>query len=303
MKWRVRVPASVANLGPGFDILALAVGLENEVMIENVDDPSVTVLAGLDAPEVLHDPARNLVSLGYIQACRRLGVTSNQCGAKFDCINRIPMGRGLGSSAAALVSGVLAAHLLHCGGRPDQDAVLTQAAALEGHPENVAAALLGGLVICAPDAPVSRIDVPEQLRVAFFVPETHSATAESRRAVPETFSRADAVFNAGRTALLVRAFVLEDLDALAVAMQDRWHQPYRARFFPATSEVIAAALAAGAYGASQSGAGSSVVALVSSTLETPVAEAMKTAATAAGVEGTTMLHPVRNYGATFEQAD
>jgi homoserine kinase len=303
MKWHIRVPASVANLGPGFDILALAVGLENEVVIEKVDDPSVTVVAGLDDPEVLQDHSRNLVSLGYIHSCRRLAVPANQVGAKFHCINRIPMGRGLGSSAAALVAGVLAAHLLHCGHRPDQDAVLTQAATLEGHPENVAAALLGGLVICAPDAPVARIDVPEQLRLVFFVPETHSATSESRRAVPETFSRADAVFNAGRTALLVRAFVLEDLDALAVAMQDRWHQPYRARFFPATSEIIAAALTAGAYGASQSGAGSSVVALVSPTLETPVSEAMKSAAAVAGVAGTTMVHPVRNYGATFELAD
>jgi homoserine kinase len=149
---------------------------------------------------------------------------------------------------------------------------------------------------------VSRIDVPEQVRVAFFVPELQSSTSESRRAVPETFSRQDAVFNAGRCALLVRALALEDLESLAVAMQDRWHQPYRARFFPATSEVIEGALSAGAYGAAQSGAGSSVVALVSPSREASVSDAMKTAAEAAGVVGTTMVHSVRNQGASFERS-
>ena len=302
MRWRVRIPASVANLGPGFDILALAIGLENEVVAEKVDGPAITISADDTVPEGVRDPGKNLVSVAYAQTCHDLGIASDRQGAKLNCVNRIPMGRGLGSSAAAIVSGVLVAHLLHCRPEVDHGAVLTQAAALEGHPENVAAALLGGLVICPPNAPVSRIDVPEQVRAAFFVPEAQSSTAESRLAVPESFSREDAVFNASRCALLVRALLLEDLDALSVAMEDRWHQPYRARYFPGTKEVIDAALFAGAYGAAQSGAGSSVVALVPSSREASVAGAMKSAGLAAGVPGTTMVHSVRNHGATFEHS-
>ncbi len=303
MRWRLAVPASVANLGPGFDILALAVGLENHVMVESTEGPAVSVDPGSEMPDVLRDPVTNMVTAAYIRTCEQLGVGREEFGASFTCVNRIPMGRGLGSSAAALVSGVLAAHLLHRQGSVDTASVLACAAALEGHPENVAAALLGGLVICAPEAPVSRITVSQDLRVVFFVPEKHSATSESRSAVPKTFSREDAVFNAGRCALLVRALLLDDVDSLAIAMQDRWHQPYRARFFPATGEVIDAALSAGAYGAAQSGAGSSVVALSSAAREALVAQAMEAAAEGAGVGGATMIHSVRNYGATVEQTE
>jgi homoserine kinase len=291
MRVRVAVPASVANLGPGFDILAMALQLQNDIRAEQRPGP-LTIDAGPDAPAELHDPQRNLVTIAYAGACTELGVTAT--GVHFTCVNRIPIGRGMGSSAAAALAGVLVATAFHQAPWDEND-VLERVSSLEGHRDNAAAALLGGLVICAPDAPAVQVALSDELRAVLFIPHTPFTTNESRQVVPATFSRADAIFNASRCALLVRALVIGDHAALGVAMQDRWHQDARFALMVGSREVVAAALAAGASGAALAGAGPSVIALTPLDPE-PIAVAMATAASNAGVTGGTMVLTPRNYG-------
>ena len=291
MRVRVAVPASVANLGPGFDILAMALQLQNDVRAEQRPG-ALTIDAGPDAPEELNDPERNLVTTAYAQSCAALGVPATR--VHFTCVNRIPIGRGMGSSAAATLSGVLVATALHQAPW-DEDDVLDRVAALEGHRDNAAAALLGGLAICAPDAQAVQMAVSDDLRAVLFIPDLPFTTTESRRVVPTTFSRADAIFNAGRCALLVRALALGDHAALRVAMQDRWHQDARFALMRGSREIVAAAGGAGASGAALAGAGPSVVALTALDPE-PIAVAMAAAASSAGVSGATMVLAPRNYG-------
>jgi homoserine kinase len=288
---RVAVPASVANLGPGFDILALALQLQNDVRAEQRPGP-LTIDSGLDAPAELGDPERNLVTIAYTLSCAALEVPA--AGVHFTCVNRIPIGRGMGSSAAAALAGVLVATALHQAPW-DEDDVLERVAALEGHRDNAAAALLGGLAICAPGAPAAQLAVSDDLRAVLFIPDLPFTTTESRQVVPATFSRADAIFNASRCALLVRALAVGDHAALRVAMQDRWHQDARFALMSGAREIVAAANDAGASGAALAGAGPSVIALTPLDPE-PIVTAMVAAAARAGVAGSTMVLPPRNYG-------
>jgi homoserine kinase len=291
MRVRVAVPASVANLGPGFDILALALQLQNDIRAEQRTG-AITIDPGPDSADELHDPARNLVTIAYTQACETLGIAATD--VHFTCVHRIPIGRGMGSSAAAALAGVLVATALHQAPW-DEDGVLDRVEALEGHRDNAAAALLGGLAICAPGAPAVQMPVSDELRAVLFIPEARFETTESRKVVPREFSREDAIFNASRCALLVRALALGEHSALRFAMQDRWHQDARFALIPGAAAMVAAAIEAGASGAALAGAGPSVIALTALDA-TPIAVAMTAAATAAGVQGNTMVLAPRNYG-------
>lgn len=301
MRATIRVPASVANLGPGFDILALALQLQNDVIAEGRDGGAVSVEVegeGADGDEPLTDPEHNLVARSYVDACTRLDVPAPMRGAHLRCVNRVPLARGLGSSAAATVSGVLAAVALHRAPWDDGD-VLRVCADIEGHADNAAAALHGGLAICAPGAAVQRIDVADELHCVVFCPSTRLATAEARRVVPPTMSRADAVFNAARCALLVRALTLRDHGALREAMDDRWHQAQRAALFPAIPDLIGAAYDAGSVGACLAGAGPSVLALCVRDPDA-VGAALTACAASHGIDGTTLTLRPRNFGARVE---
>jgi len=321
---RIRVPASSANLGPGFDILALALDLCNDVTVESVDGPDIILDPGPGAPPELDNARRNTIVTAYVEACRRLYVHEARLGARFSCVNRIPLSRGLGSSAAAIVSGVVAAHAMHgrvqgsrfivqsskSQGAPSTldlqaslSGVLRVASKIEGHPENVAASVLGGVVICAPMSAVKRISVTGDITSVIFVPDAESSTKEARGVVPESLSRADAVFNAARCALLARAFALGDFAGLAEAMDDRWHQSQRTQDFPAFSPLLASAKSAGAYGAALSGAGSSVIALTPTDRAADVAAEMTSAANGAGVSGRAMVVAIRNRGTEVEQVE
>jgi homoserine kinase len=288
---RIAVPASVANLGPGFDILALALQLQNDVRAEQRPG-ALSIDPGSDAPDVLSDPEQNLVTRAYAFACAELGIPTD--GVHFTCVNRIPIGRGMGSSAAAVLAGVLIASALHHAPW-DETAVLDRAEKLEGHRDNVAAALLGGLAICSPGVPAVQLPVAEELRAVIFIPDRPFSTAEARTVVPADFSRSDAIFNASRCALLVRALAIGDHAGLRVAMQDRWHQDVRFALMPGSKAVVDAALAAGASGASLAGAGPSVIALTPLDPE-PVASAMSAVALSSGVPGHTLVLSPRNYG-------
>ncbi|MBJ7594617.1 MAG: homoserine kinase [Candidatus Dormibacteraeota bacterium] len=299
MRATVRVPASVANLGPGFDMLALALQVQNEVVATATDNGAIAIeledVGGL--PELL-DPDYNLVARAYIEACARLDVPASQRGVRLRCVNAIPIAAGMGSSAAATLSGVLVAVALHRAGWDERD-ILDCAGGFEGHADNLAAALMGGLVICAPGAAVQRVDAPDEMHAVIFTPDERLTTAEARAVVPREFSREDAIFNAARCALLVRAVMLRDYGALREAMDDRWHQPQRAALLPATGVLIEAAYDAGADGACLAGAGPSVLALCSRDPQT-VSAAMQTAAERLAVPGTALTLRPRNFGARVE---
>jgi homoserine kinase len=292
MQVKIAVPATVANLGPGFDILALALQLQNDVHAQEVGGDDLTVDPGADAPDELRDPRLNLVTRAYTVACERLAVAA--AGVHFRCVNRIPMARGLGSSAAAALAGVLAAVALHHAPWDEGD-VLDCVAELEGHRDNAAAALLGGLAICAPGAPTVNMPVPDEIRAVLFIPATTLLTKVARDVVPHQFSRDDAIFNAARCALLVRSLALKDYESLGAAMEDRWHQPARSVLLPHAAALISAAREAGAAGAALAGAGPSVIALTP--LDPgPIVEAMTAKARGQGMPGSASVFSVRNYG-------
>jgi homoserine kinase len=244
----VRAPATSANLGAGFDCLGLALDLWNEV----------TATPGALA----HDDASNLI-LRAARATYSL-VGAAYPGFELRCTNRIIFSRGLGSSAAAIASGVLFAN--HCLGEPlDESAVLRLAVRLEGHPDNVVPCMLGGarVALSLDDGRVlqSPVALGLDLQAVCFIPDLGVPTPHARGLLPASVSHADAVFNVSRASLMVAALTSGRADLLAEATRDRLHQPYRLPLFPAGATLLQAALEAGALGSFVSGAGPSVLAL------------------------------------------
>jgi homoserine kinase len=257
----VRVPATSANLGPGFDSLGLALSLYDDVIARVVDDGLLVDVAG-EGEEVARDE-RHLVVRSMRAAFERLGGQPH--GLELSCANRIPHGRGLGSSAAAIIAGEVLARALVVGGdeRLPTAALLGLASQLEGHPDNVAACLLGGLTVAwlgpAAEADAVRLDADSSLRPVALVPPYEASTEQARGLLPATVSHADAAFAAGRSALLVAALTGSPR-ALFAATEDRLHQQYRAPAIPQSVELVAQ-LRADGLPAVISGAGPSVLVL------------------------------------------
>ena len=279
----VRVPATSANLGPGFDALGLALALYNEVEAREAD--GVTVRVEGEGAGRLPAGADNVVARGVRLAYDASGQAFK--GVALRCVNRVPTARGLGSSAAAWVGGLAAGNAL-CGGGLPRDQLVALAARAEGHPDNVAAAVLGGLTVSSvrADGAVTAISlpVPTALTWVALIPETTSSTAEARAVLPTSVPRADAVFNLQRVALLLAALQSGRTEALAAALDDRLHQPYRLALFPWMPAVVAAALEAGALGCVLSGAGPALLAVVAGDGGT-VGAAMEAALHRAGIGG------------------
>jgi homoserine kinase len=281
----VRVPASSANLGPGFDVLALAVDLHLEV--EARESPKTSIAwEGEGAGEVPLNRKNLLVRSAQEPFA---GWSRPLEGLELRVRNQIPIGRGLGSSAAAIVAGIaLGAKLRRVRMSPQR--ILELAFPLEGHGDNLAAALYGGFCVAVTEnggVRVHRLDWPARWRAVLFVPDEVSPTHEARRLVPRRPARADAVFNLGRVAEWVLACSRRDRALVASAMDDRLHQPGRARAYPYLDDVIAAAEQAGALGAALSGAGGSVIAIADRNHDR-VAEAMRKAARAHRLSGRAM---------------
>lgn len=259
-KVEVIVPATSANLGPGFDCLGLALGLYNELALRAVpDSPSRVSVEGEGAAELPRDGSH--LSLRAADAVFQAAGLPPPAW-ELEQLNRIPLAAGLGSSAAAIAGGMVAANAFLPEPLP-RERLLDLAAAMEGHPDNVAPALYGGLVIACREGErirTLRLSPSPRLRLALAVPAFTLPTAEARRALPERVSRADAVFNTGRAAALVTALLAGQDDVLDWAADDRLHQPYRARLIPGAAEALAAARRAGARGAVISGAGPSILA-------------------------------------------
>jgi homoserine kinase len=237
----VRVPASSANLGPGFDVLAAALGVYMELEVAETGRFEVrTDLA------IARD-SRNLAVRGFA-TLRPAG------GVRFTIRSEIPLSGGLGTSAAAYVAGLAAADALNGGGAD----LLAAAARLEGHPDNAAAALLGGFVVCA-GGRAERLDPPAGLEAVLVVPGRAVRTAKARAALPPEVPMTEAVFNIGRASLLVLGLARGDLDVVARGLADRLHQPRRASLYPRSMELVERARDLGALGATISGAGPSVL--------------------------------------------
>ncbi|MDX6655663.1 MAG: homoserine kinase [Solirubrobacteraceae bacterium] len=237
----VRVPASSANLGPGFDAFAAALALHMELEVEETGTFAVETEL-----QIARD-RRNLAVRGF----ERLHAPDQ---FTFRIRSDIPLSGGLGTSAAAYVAGLMAAdHLFEL----DAD-LLTLASELEGHPDNVAAALYGGFVVCA-DGHAARFDVPAGLEAVLVVPHEPVRTKEARAALPASVPLADAVFNVGQASLLVLGLVKGDWDLVARGLGDRLHQPHRAHLYPRSAALMARARDLGALGATLSGAGPTVL--------------------------------------------
>jgi homoserine kinase len=297
MRARVRVPATSANLGPGFDALGLALSLYNEVVLEPA--PALAVTIEGEGKGRLDTGPRNVVVRGVRMAHEAAGRSFQ--GVRLHCVNAIPLSRGLGSSAAAWVAGLVAGNAL-LDDLLDRQALLALAARAEGHPDNVAAALLGGLTVsCAAGEGIAAVSLPVPADVAWvvLVPDVEASTREARAVLPDTVPRADAVFNVQRVSLLLAALASGRADLLATAMDDRLHQPYRRRLFPWMDTVVGAAREAGALGCVLSGAGPSILAAVSGSGEA-VARAMEDTLRAAGIGGRALALAVDTAGTTVE---
>ena len=295
MRVHVRVPATSANLGPGFDALGLALTLHNEIVAEERDGVMVTI-EGEGANRLARD-AGNVVARGVKLAYEAAGRPFKGCALA--CVNRIPTARGLGSSAAAWVGGLVAGNTL-LGSPLSRDALLGLAARAEGHPDNVAAAIFGGLTVsCGTPQGVTAVTLPVTKRLAWvvLVPEVTSATADARTLLPRSVPREDAVFNVQRVALLLAGLQAALPAALAVALEDRLHQPYRLKLFPWMPQVATAARAAGALGCVLSGAGPSLLAVVAGDGGS-VGRAMEEALGRAGLRGTARILEVDAVGAS-----
>jgi homoserine kinase len=260
---RVRVPGSSANLGPGFDALGLALGLHDEIEVAVAPDGVEVEVAGEGAGRVPCDDAHLVV-----RAMRTTWdlVGDAPPGLRMRCRNAVPHSRGLGSSAAAAVAGALAAVVL-AGRDPEleSDVVLQVSAGMEGHADNAAASLMGGLVVAwatggtRPRYDAVRLDVHPDVRPVALVAGVESLTSTTRGLLPERVPLADAAFTGGRTALAVVALT-ERPDLLLPATDDRLHQPYRRSAYPESADLVDALRAAGVP-AFVSGAGPTVLAL------------------------------------------
>ncbi len=238
---RVRVPASSANLGPGFDVLAAALSLH--LTVDVVETGEFKVVTDLN----VRKDRQNLVVRGF----ERLHPADN---FEFRLSSTIPLSGGLGSSAAAVVAGLMAADHIF-----ELDAPLLQLATeLEGHPDNVAAALYGGFVVCGSET-VNRLEPPEDLEAVLVVPAQAVRTAEARAALPKMVPLKDAVANIAAVSQLIVGLVQSDYVALRGGLADRLHQPYRAHLYPKSALLVEHAVDSGAVGATISGAGPTVM--------------------------------------------
>ncbi len=298
----IAVPATTANLGPGFDCLGLALGLHSRVTLSHAQEDDFTVeVVGEGSDRLPHDSS-NPIARAVIAAMKEAGYHP-PAGLHLACDNRIPVSSGLGSSAAAIVAGIAAANSL-MGELLDADRALSLAVALEGHPDNVAPALLGGLVISsmADKALITRrIDLPP-LDVVICLPDITVSTSEMRAVLPSEIPFRDAAANVGRTALVVEALRVGDYDLLAKVMVDRMHIPYRQKLVPGYAAVEAAAKAAGAAAVTLSGAGPAMAAFAPAN-HFAIAEAMRGAFNEAGLLARSWVLPVDGRGAAILPAD
>ena len=281
----VTVPATTANIGAGFDCIGAALTLYNKFKFSLLPEQAAVeiILSGVEADRV-NTGFDNLAYQSFLKLYQHLGKTPPP--VKIEIELGVPLARGLGSSATAIVGGLVGANIL-AGSPLSQDEVMQCAIALEGHPDNVVPALLGGCRLAAtglnqPSKPEENLtnweicDIPWHSEVVpvVAIPDFELSTAEARRVLPSEYSRADAIFNTAHLGLLLRALETGRKNWLQASLQDRIHQPYRQALIPGYDAVYSAAIATGAYGMVISGAGPTLLALVDKSLSAAVVTAM-----------------------------
>jgi homoserine kinase len=273
----VSVPASTSNLGPGFDCLGLALDLRNELTLELHDErgPATVEIEGEGTKTLPRDERSMLVKAARLILPRKLPGR-----LVFKSLNRIPLTRGLGSSAAAAVAGLWAGAHLFGTLRTSEDELEAMAVSLEGHPDNVAPCVHGGLTASLIEkgrARSNRLNIHPSLSAVVCIPDFELSTKKARAALPKMVPLADAVYNTSRMILLARALRTGHTSHLPDLMDDRLHQPYRAKLVPGLREALAAAVKAGSAGAALSGSGPTVFAFVEKGQGAKVGAAMKRA--------------------------
>jgi homoserine kinase len=295
MRFSVRAPASSANLGPGFDALGIALDLWNSITIETGGDDIRVSYAGADAAGMNGQDDYSL------RAMRQLADDHGRELPPFHLTAQIsvPVARGLGSSAAAIVVGLLAAnHLLELGLAANE--IFRVAARIEGHGDNVGAAIHGGAILSVPGlgrAVQLSSGQDLDLTTVVFIPDEHGATWIARAELPQHVALADAAFNIGAASGIVAGLLTNDLSAIAAGMHDRLHEPPRARLYPHLIPMSEAARAAGAIGACLSGAGPTVLALVTHERMPAVCQAMQASGDNASIAGRCRHLPISAQGA------
>jgi len=260
-KVRVKIPASTTNLGPGFDCLGLALKLYNIIEIEEIRKDKVGIEIEGEGKNDIPQNEKNIIFPAIKRVFDKAGKKISRI--KIRQINNIPPGKGLGSSAATRIGGIVCASNF-LGMNLSREEILKLAASLEGHPDNAAASLLGGLVIVIPQKENFRwikIDLPLELKVIIALPEIRIPTQKAREILPQNFSLEDIVFNLSRMGTLIYSLVKGEWEYLMLATEDKLHQKYRETLLPGMREAIESALKSGAKGAFLSGAGSGIVAL------------------------------------------
>jgi homoserine kinase len=280
----VKVPATSANCGPGFDCLGVACSLYNTFTYEIITSGLELRVEG-EGQDTLAANSDNLAFVSFFKVWNKM--TDREIGLKVHMRNNIPLSRGLGSSSTAIVAGLVAANEM-TGNTLTKDDLVGLATEIEGHPDNVAPAILGGFTISymVDMAAHSFCFVPaKKFKLVAVVPSMPLSTAKARAAIPKQIPHCDAVFNASRTALLIGALMSGEYGYLSTALEDKLHQPYRAPLIPGMHDAFAAAKANGAYNAIISGAGSTIMAYAPITSNTEeIGRAMVAALTANGLD-------------------
>lgn len=285
MKVLVKVPATTANLGPGFDALGLALNLWNETEFTLRDDGNIFLSIRGEGKGILPTNTENAVAEAALQLYDQVG---SACpGLQIDCLNRVPLGSGMGSSSAAMLTGMLGANAL-LGNPMTNEEILRLAIETEGHPDNVAPAMLGGLVasIVHQDRVIS-MRLPAKanhgsIRATVVLPDFEFPTQHARAILPKQIDRQDAIYNISRAVLVTEALRTGDLSLLGIAMKDSLHQPYRLPLIPGAIQALEAAKQAGAAAVALSGAGPGLIAF-SSQFAPAIGGGMKQAFEAAGL--------------------
>ena len=293
----VKVPATSANMGPGFDSLGIALDVWNEVRISK--GPFSIKIDGIGEEELPKDSS-NLVYKSFCKVLEEIDEIVPE--VNLLCTNRIPLTRGMGSSSAALIGGLMSGNAM--AGLPlSTSEILNIGAKIEKHPDNVAPALLGGVQIGIYDQEeliTASVTFPEDLKVVLYVPNQIMPTDQARNILASEVAREDAVYNIGRSALLVQSLVTGDLHNLKYATQDMLHQPQRQKQFFPMKNIIKAAMEAGALGAFLSGAGSSILAFTKGR-EYTIGYEMADAAMKSGLDGDIIFTSPTSKGAYLEK--
>lgn len=305
MKILVKVPATTANLGPGFDALGLALDLWNETEFTATHDGQISVCVSGEGEGQLPLGEENAIVQAAMEIYHRLG---RPClGMHIRCVNRVPIGSGLGSSSAALLSGLLGGNALL--GKPFSDEeILKVAIEIEGHPDNVAPAMLGGLVASiVHEERVISLKLPARanrapIHATVVLPDFDFPTQQARAILPKQIDRADAIYNISRAVLVTEALRTGDLELLGKAMSDRLHQPYRIPLIPGAQAAMQAAREAGAAAVALSGAGPSLIAFSANSGE-EIGTAMQQAFAQAGLNARIFQLGVSDRGATVSAVE